>query len=104
VSHARDDLGRWLTEQTVLVVPCPDWAPSPMLAFSPEHMIGAAPRGPRQPGVVWFKVTAEGVPIEAAEEPGKDCLYVDLILFRLAQAYTALVLAGSDDESPTWKA
>jgi hypothetical protein len=94
----------YTTDQAVLVVPCPAWAPTPMLAFSPEHMIGATPRGRRQPGVLWLKVTAEGVPVEPAEEPAKDSPIADLILYRLAEAYTALVLAGSDDESPTWKA
>lgn len=96
-----------LTEETAAEVwlkSMPIGSAVPLIAYSPTHKIGVTPRGPRTPGVHWWRVASDGTPIEAATEPNERLVPVDLILFRLSQAYSALMLAGNDATPPAWKA
>ena len=71
-----------------------------LLAFSPAYQIGALHAG--MGSITWFQVTREGQPQSIIEKPTIGP--VDIILFRLSQAYTSALIAGSPTDPPFWKA
>jgi hypothetical protein len=89
---------------TILVIPTPEDFPPPMLAYCPEASVGVAPRAHNDPTVIWFAVDADGLPIEpgAVPEPADSSLR-DMLLFRLAEAYSALAHCRPG-HAPAWKA
>ena len=71
-----------------------------LLAFSPAYQIGAMHAG--LGSVTWFAVTHEGAPKSIIEKP--ETGPTDIILFRLSQAYTSVLIASHPTNPPTWKA
>jgi hypothetical protein len=70
-----------------------------LLAFSPAYQIGAINVGGT---VTWFSVGHDGQPFCVIDKPMAGP--IDIILFRLAQAYTSILMASSPGNPPPWKA
>ena len=71
-----------------------------LLAFSPAYKIGALHAG--LGSITWFATTHEGHPKSIIDKPATGP--VDIILFRLSQAYTSVLIASSPSNPPMWKA
>jgi len=71
-----------------------------LLAFSPAYKIGALHAG--FGSITWFSVTHEGQPRSIIEKPATGP--VDIILYRLSQAYTSVLIASHPTNPPGWKA
>jgi hypothetical protein len=84
------------------IAPTPDGAPVPMLAYSPEALIGVAPGAPDSPELVWFKVDEHGTPVPPSIEPPAQGPLTEMLIWRLAQAYVALMCAQQNQV--VWKA
>ncbi len=95
------------TLETVWVIPVLVHAIPPelphqelLLAFSPAYQIGALHAG--LGSITWFSTTRQGQPQSIIEKPTTGP--VDIILYRLSQAYTSALIAGSPTNPPFWKA
>lgn len=71
-----------------------------LLAFSPAYKIGALHAG--LGSITWFAVTHEGAPQSIIDKPVTGP--IDIILFRLSQAYTSVLIASNPSNPPLWKA
>lgn len=68
--------------------------------FSPAYEIGALHAG--LGSITWFSVTHEGHPKSVIDKP--ETGPIDIILYRLSQAYTSTLIASHPSNPPPWKA